>query len=120
MKESKRERIVVTTKVLINICYFAGIITYILIVLAVNKHQFPLDRYIQDIQEYFLCESAGVRSAMVCDRSEINQVLPYQLLLDTFFILIALFPVANLVYMVNIRELKKSFKKVTGRSSKST
>ena len=47
----------------------------------------------------------------MCDRSKINQAVPYQLLFDTLYILVALFPVVNLVYMVNIRELKQSFKK---------
>ena len=115
---------VATTKVLINICYFSGIITYLLIVLTINKYRFPIDRYIQDLQEYFLCESAGVRPVMMmCDRNEINQAIPYQLLFDTLFILVALFPVVNLVYMVNIRELKQIFKKkrqVTVRTSNST
>ena len=73
------------------------------------------------IREYFLCESAGVRSVMMCDRSEINQAVPYQLLSDTLYILIALFPVVNFVYMVNIHELKQCFKKKRRvQSSKST
>ena len=110
MKESKPKRMVATTKVLINICYFTGAITYYLIILAINKHQFPFARYIQVIREYFLCESAG-EPAKMCDRIEINQAVPYQLLLETLYILFALFPVVNLVYFVNIRELKQGFKK---------
>ena len=102
---------VATTKLLIIICYFAGVTTYHLIVLSVNKLRFPFARYIQDLREYFLCESAGVRPVMMCDRNEINQAVPYQLLLDTSFIFIALFPIVNLVYIVNIHELKRSFKK---------
>ena len=110
MKESNQNRMVATTKVLINMCYFTGVITYLLIVSAINKHQFPFARYIQEIREYFLCESTG-EPAKMCDRNAINQAVPYQLLLETLYILLALFPVVTLVYMVNIRELKQSFKK---------
>ena len=111
---------IATTKVLINTCYFTGVLTYFLIVLSVNKLRFPIDRYTQDLQEYFLCESAGVRPVMMCDRNEINQAIPYQLLFDTLFTLIALFSIVNLVYIVNIRELKQRKRQLTVRSSNST
>ena len=110
MKESKQKRMAARAKVLLNICYFTGIITYLLIILAIKKQQLAIDPYVQVLKGYYLCETSGVRPGTICDRSEIDQVVPYQLLLDTLYILIVFFPVVNLVYMVNFRELKQSFK----------
>ena len=101
-----------TVKVAINISYFAGFIIYVLISLAINKHQFPIDSYTQALREYFLCESAGVRPGKMCDRSEINQALPYLLLYEITPFLIALLPVVTLIYVVNVRELKQIYKKI--------
>ena len=118
MKGSKQKRMVARAKVLLNICYFIGIITYLLIVLAITKQRFAINWYQNALKVYFLCESSGVRPGTMCDRNEVDQALPYQLLLDTLFVLIALFPVVNLVYLVNFRKIMQSCK--TNRQVQST
>ena len=99
-----------TAKIILNISYYAGIVIYVLITLAIHKHHFPKDSYTQALREYFLCESAGISPGKTCDRSEFNQSLPYLLPFEIIPILTALLPVVTLVYVVNIHEVKQSCK----------
>ena len=64
----------------------------------------------QDVVSYFLCESSGIRPGETCNRSKINSAIPIQLLFDLAFVLLALLPVVNLTYAVNIYELKQRWK----------
>ena len=59
-----------------------------------------------DVQEYFCCELGGHNPGNPCSRSKIGNLsdLGLEILL---YILLALFPVVNLIYAVNVQELKE-------------
>jgi len=65
---------------------------------------------------YFLCESTGTSGGKVCSRMGIEQfstLIPIALTL----LLFGLYPVVNLVYAVQIQELKQKCKSMTSNVS---
>ena len=57
------------------------------------------------IQEYFVCEAAG--SGIECDQSSFA-ILGSQGLVLINYLILGLVPIANLIFVVNWRDLKKS------------
>ena len=69
-----------------------------------------------ELVTYFLCESTGTSGDKVCSRMGIEQFstpIPIALTL----LLFGLYPVVNLVYAVQIQELKQKFKSMTSNLS---
>ena len=67
----------------------------------------------QDLTTYFSCESFG--SAMSCPRNFTSTFIEIDVLVDLSLVLLAMYPIVNLVYIVNIQELKEFFKRKCGR-----
>ena len=63
------------------------------------------------IHEYFCCEQGGHNPDNPCSRSEIGDLSDFCLKI-VLYILMALFPVVNLIYAVNVQELKELWKKI--------
>ena len=61
-------------------------------------------------ERYFLCEEEGHNASNPCSRSEIEDLRypSLEILVNTFA---SLFPVVNLIYVVNIQELKEVWRK---------
>ena len=55
---------------------------------------------------YFVCEAAGHDPNQPCDRDDFRQ-LTYPILSAISLVLIGLFPAVNLVYALNVQELKE-------------
>ena len=66
--------------------------------------------FITSIQQYFLCEQGGHDSSSPCSRDYISQSFPSLTTLS--YILLGLFPVVNLIYAMNLKELKEMAQKL--------
>ena len=65
---------------------------------------------IDNIQTYFFCEQGGHNASNPCSRSEIeNQNHPSLEVIS--HLMVAIFPLVNLLYAVNIQELKELSRK---------
>ena len=70
----------------------------------------------QDLTNYFICESRGIQSGVACPRPDFTSVLiQVDALVDVSVVLLAVYPIVNLVYVVNIQEVKAFFKNRCGR-----
>ena len=98
----------VEVKILIVLCYFLGTGIFVLISNIVRSWQ---NIGMQELQTYFICESDGSTSNSTCDRSVIDSAIPAQVLFDASQIILGLFPVVNLVYVVNFQKMKVKWKK---------
>ena len=93
-------------KVLIISCYFTIFAMFIITTFTVHKLQ-NLAQFFSDLTDYFVCEATG--TLRDCDKP--IPELQRRIISLVTFALIGLFPVVNLVYVLNIRELKQKFSK---------
>ncbi len=95
-------------KILIVFCYYIllGVIALMAFTLAVKDDEIVAHEY----ETYFLCESKGIdpNNPEECDRSGFEQYLTPGLMACAY-ILIGIFPALNLIFVVNIKELKEFF-----------
>ena len=64
---------------------------------------------ISSIQEYFFCEQSGFDPEDRCTQDYQKHTYPY--LTTISFALLGLFPVVNLIYAINLKELKAALPK---------
>ena len=67
--------------------------------------------FVKNIQRYFFCEQSGHDPNNPCSRSEFEK-LSNPSITTLSYILLAIFPVINLVFVVNIQELKQSWRRL--------
>ena len=60
---------------------------------------------------YFSCEQNGHNPSKPCSRSELEKLTNPSGIILAYILLMALFPVMNLVFIVNIKELKELWRK---------
>ena len=70
----------------------------------------------KELVSYFLCESTGTNGDKVCSRMGIEQ-FSTPILIALTLLLFGLYPLVNLVYAVQIQELKQKFKSMTSNLS---
>ena len=67
--------------------------------------------FVDAIAAYWLCETAGLNPENSCDRLRDSfQQMSNPGLTSTSYILLGIFPAVNLVFAVNVREMKQKFK----------
>ena len=93
-------------KVLIVSVYFAILALFIITTFTIHKVQ-HLPRFLSDITSYFMCEATG--TLRDCDKP--IPALQRRILSIVTFSLVGLFPVVNLIFVLNIRELKQKILK---------
>ena len=77
------------------------------------------------LTNYFSCEQSGHDPNNPCDRKSFSEISHPDLAV-TALVLLGIFPVVNLVYAINIKELKEKFssclgkKKIASRGTKRT
>jgi len=71
------------------------------------------------IAEYWRCESAGLNSENSCDglRDSLRQ-LTNPGLTSASYILLGIFPAVNLIFAVNVKEIKQKFKTWCGQAAR--
>jgi len=96
-------------KILIILCYYVllGVIALTAFTIFTrNSTQFS-----DAIAEYWLCESTGVNPENTCDRlRESFQQLSYPGLSAVSYVLLGIFPAVNLIFAVNVKEIKQKFR----------
>ena len=93
-------------KVLAISCYYAIFAVFIVTTFTITNVQ-QHEQFINDIASYFMCEAKGTMNE--CDLSFVDQTGDIFTILSIF--LIGLFPIVNLIYVLNIRELKQRIAK---------
>ena len=78
-----------------------------MVVLSVSFQIWPERRFTEALASYFLCEMTGLRT---CDQAVIDKAIATQILFDTTTISYVLYPAINIVYALDIQQLKKLFK----------
>lgn len=89
----------------------------VLIAVSLTTHTITTNNLPQKamaLLEYFSCEQGGHNSSAPCPRSKFES-FNYPVLTTLAYVLLALFPTANLVYTLNVSELRMSCK--GGKSS---
>ena len=63
-------------------------------------------QFITAISDYFLCESTGTNpNKTVCERN--FERLDSRMVFITALLIVGMFPIVNLVYVLNVQEIKK-------------
>ena len=98
-------------KILFIICYFLGIGIFSLLLFSASFWN-SVTEFRQDLSEYLLCESIGMKPGNSCadERRSLNNAVTMQFLFDIAFILLCSFPAVNLIYAVNFSYLKQKCK----------
>ena len=94
-------------KILFINCYFLGFGIYAFIIICASFWETIADQY---LNEYLLCESIGVRPGNSCTDERTFAVV-LQIVFDISSIALGSFPAVNLIYAVNISDLKQKCKK---------
>ena len=95
------------------LCYYiplAVIDTTTLTIAARNSELFAAR-----LRDYFSCEQSGHDPNNPCDRKSLSEISHPDLAV-TALVLLGIFPVVNLVYAINIRELKEKFSSCLGKT----
>ena len=100
-------------KVLVISCYYAILALVFAATITLHKIQ-DLEQFISDITNYFLCEATG--TLRECDKPSVDLYRRGVSLVS--FILIGLYPIVNLIYVLNIQELKQKISKYIARSER--
>ena len=93
-------------KVLVISCYFTIFAVYIITNFSISIVHEQAD-YINNIANYFTCEATGTLKQ--CDNPFVE--VSENIFAILTFVLIGLFPIVNLIYVLNIRELKQKLSK---------
>ena len=101
-------------KLLIVFCYYVLLASVSLMAFTISTRN--LTRLSQLVGEYFSCEINGHDASNPCSRSEF-EALSNAGLAGSAYILLGLFPIVNLLYAVNIQELKAVCRCFRKRSS---
>ena len=64
------------------------------------------ERVVEEVSGYFECELPGIDPENPCDRSRFEALL-HPVLTSLSYILLGMFPAINLIFAVNVKELKQ-------------
>ena len=96
------------TKVLIVICWFGTNIVFTLVACSAALWTGALSSFQQAFTSYVDCEATGIQtnSTVTCDRSQLDELIPIQAMLDTVYVLYLITPLLYLTYALKIRDLR--------------
>ena len=94
-------------KLIAVFCYYMVLAVVALTAFTLSTRNNAL--FARDVQVYFFCEQSGHNPSSPCSRSFIGE-LTYPSVTTSSYILLAISPVVNLVYAVDIQELKQLWK----------
>ena len=90
-------------KILMVFVYYVILAVIALLTFSISIRDLP--SFIKEVLLYFNCESRGVDPTNPCDTSGYSQYF-HTALLTSSYILLGIFPVFNLTFVINVRELK--------------
>ena len=96
-------------KILISLCYYVVLTVFVLTSFTLSIRN--IEPFSKERRGHFACEQLGQdpENPMLCDRQRFRR-LAYPKVTAVAFVLLGLFPVVNLVYVLNVKELKKKWK----------
>ena len=91
-------------KILITLCYYVvlGVITLASVITLSTRNVNP-----DVVRNYFLCEALGVDPENPCDKSVFEDRVAGPVVISLISALLGLLPAVNLIFTVNITDLKK-------------
>ncbi len=101
-------------KILIVTCYCIVLSTVALTAFTLSTRDTPA--FVRNIGLYFLCEQRGHDPENPCSRDYIKNSDSVLTMLS--FVLLSLFPVVNLIYAINTRELKEFMQRMKSTKNK--
>ena len=101
-------------KILIVTCYCIVLSTVALTAFTLSTRDTPA--FVRNIGLYFLCEQRGHDPENPCSRDYIKNSDSVLTMLS--FVLLSLFPVVNLIYAINTRELKEFMQRMKSTENK--
>ena len=104
-------------KLLIILCYYV-----LLAMVALSGVSVPLrnaEPLTNVVTEYWKCEAAGIVPENPCNRAPLEQQTNPELITISY-VLLWIFPTVNLIFAVNISELKQKFKTWHGQAATPT
>ena len=96
-------------KILISLCYYVVLTVFVLTSFTLSVRN--IEPFSKELRGHFACEQLGQdpENPMLCDRQRFRR-LAYPEVTAVAFVLLGLFPVVNLVYVLNVKELKEKWK----------
>lgn len=105
-------------KVLIVLCYFVLLVVVSLTALAVTIRN--SGKFGTTLIEYWQCEATGVDPGKQCDRLyALFEELGPPAMIGISNLLYLILPLVNLIFVINVTELKQKFKTWRGQTSRS-
>jgi len=104
-------------KILIVFCYYVllGVIALTTFTLTTRNGTLAADA----VADYWQCEITGVDPENPCDRlRDLFEALTYPGLTSVSYFLLGIFPAVNLIFVVNIAEIKQKFRTWCGQAAK--
>ncbi len=101
-------------KLILVFCYYIILSSIALTAFTLSTRNAPF--IVRNIGLYFLCEQSGHDPAHPCIRD--HHQYSYQYLSTLSYVLLSLFPVVNLIFTINLKELKDFLKKVNFKRRK--
>ena len=98
-------------KILIILCYY--VISTVLSLTSFTLDMRNSKPFAEQLRSYLVCEAAGHDPSAPCDQSGFEQ-LAYPGVFIVAYALLSLFPAVNLVYAVNVAELRAKCRKWCG------
>ena len=102
-------------KLLIILCYYVLLVVISLTGFTVSLRSSGL--YISALLQYMHCEATGVDPENPCNRAPFEEQT-YPALTTLAYVLLWIFPAVNLIFAINISELKEKFKTWRGQAAK--
>lgn len=96
-------------KLLIALSYYVILTAFVLTSFTLSVRN--IEPFAAELLRHFTCEQRGQNpeNPMLCDRQRFRR-LAYPEVTAAAFVLLGLFPVVNLVYVLNVKELKEKWK----------
>ena len=102
-------------KLLIILCYYVLLVVISLTGFTVSLRSSGL--YISALLQYMQCEATGVDPENPCNRASFEEQT-HPALTTLAYVLLWIFPAVNLIFAINISELKEKFKTWRGQAAK--
>ncbi len=94
---------------MIMLFYFEILLTFVLVTFTLNIKY--TDEFVASISKLFVCELNGYNPDNPCSRSDINR-FQYPWLSAVSYIIFGSLPIVNLIYAINIEDMKQWFSKI--------
>ena len=104
-------------KLLIILCYYV-----LLAMVALTGVSIPLrnaEQLTNVLTEYWQCEAAGIDPENPCNRASVEQQ-SNPALITISYVLLWIFPAVNLIFAINIREIRQKFKTWSSKTATPT